>query len=102
MYAAANPNAQFLLAQLSPSTQLALAAWDGSLPLNVTLAAALIVDLKALLQTWSVKRDLLESGPADLDFVVEVDNHGYGHLPFCPRVSGPHPHAGTLLRSNSR
>ncbi len=102
LHPAANPNAQFLLAQLSPSTQLALAAWDGSLPLNVTLAAALIVDLKALLQTWSVKRDLLESGPADLDFVVEVDNHGYGHLRFGDGVCGRRPDAGTLFRANYR
>src|SRR5256885_7247758 len=44
----ANENAQFLLAQLSPSTQQALAAWDGSLPLKPALVAALITDLKAL------------------------------------------------------
>jgi hypothetical protein len=98
----ASANAQFLLAQLSPTTQQALAAWDGSLPLNATLAAALITDLKALLQTWSVKRDLLESGPSDLDFVVEVDNDGYGHLRFGDGVCGRQPDAGTLFRANYR
>lgn len=98
----ANPNAQFLLAQLSASTQQALAAWDGSLPLKADLAAALIADLKALLETWSVKRDLLESGPDDLDFVVELDNDGYGHLRFGDGVCGRQPDAGTPFRANYR
>ncbi len=98
----ANANAQFLLAQLRPLTQQALAAWDGSLPLKPTLAAALITDLKALLQTWTGKRDLLESGPGDLDFVVEVDNNGYGHLRFGDGVCGRKPDAGTLFRANYR
>jgi hypothetical protein len=98
----ANANAQFLLAQLSPSTQQALAAWDGSLPLKPALAGALITDLKALLETWTVKRDLLESGPGDLDFVVEVDNDGYSHLRFGDGVCGRQPDAGTLFRANYR
>jgi len=98
----ANENAQFLLAQLSPSTQQALAAWDGSLPLKPALVAALITDLKALLHTWTVKRDLLENGPSDLDFVVEADNDGYGHLRFGDGVCGHQPEAGTLFRANYR
>ena len=36
-------------------------------------------DLNALLQTWTVVRDLLECGPSDLNFVVEIDNDGFGH-----------------------
>ncbi|MFI5101929.1 MAG: putative baseplate assembly protein [Terriglobales bacterium] len=102
MHPPADENAQFLLAQLTPSTQQALAVWDGSLPLKPDLTAALIADLKALLQTWSVKRDLLESGPSDLDFVVEVDNDGYGHLRFGDGVCGRQPDAGTLFRANYR
>ena len=98
----ANANAQFLLAQLSASTEQALAAWDGSLPLPPTLAGALISDLNALLQIWSVKRDLLESGPSDLDFVVEVDNDGYGHLRFGDGVCGRQPDAGMLFRASYR
>lgn len=97
-----NANAQFLLAQLSVSTQQALTAWDGSLPLPPTLVAALINDLSALLQAWTVQRDLLESGPADLDFVVEVDNDGYGHLRFGDGVCGRQPDAGTLFRAGYR
>ncbi len=95
-------NAQFLLAQLSSSTQQALTTWDGSFPLPPTLIAALVNDLSALLQTWTVQRDLLESGPSDLNFVVEMDNDGYGHLRFGDGVCGRQPDAGTLFRANYR
>jgi hypothetical protein len=98
----ANPNAQFLLAQLKPLTQQELAAWDGSFPLPAKLVGDLATDLNALLQTWSVKRDLLESGPGDLDFVVEVDNDNCGHLRFGDGVCGRQPDAGTLFRANYR
>lgn len=95
-------NAQFLLSQLSPSTAQALAAWDGTLPLKPALAAALTGDLATLLQTWSVKRDLLESGPSDLDFVAEVDNDGVGHPRFGDGACGRRPAAGTLFRADYR
>jgi hypothetical protein len=98
----ANPNAQFLLAQLKPLTQQELAAWDGSFPLPAKLVGDLTTDLKTLLQTWTVKRDLLESGPGDLDFVVEVDNDNYGHLRFGDGGCGRQPDAGTLFRANYR
>jgi hypothetical protein len=98
----ANANSQFLLAQLSPQTQQDLKAWGGSLPLPTQppLAAELIADLEALLQTWSVQRDLLESGPSDLNFVVEMDNNGYGHVRFGDGVCGYQPDAGTLFRAS--
>jgi hypothetical protein len=102
LHPATNANAQFLLAQLSLSTQQALVAWDGSLPLKPALAASLITDLNTLLQTWSVKRDLLESGPSDSDFVVEMDNDGYGHLRFGDGVCGRKLDAGTLFRTDYR
>jgi len=98
----ANANSQFLLAQLSPTTQKALTAWDGSLPLPPALAAELITDLTALLQTWSVQRDLLESGPNDLEFVVEMDNNGFGHVRFGDGACGYRPDAGTLFRAAYR
>ena len=97
-----NANSQFLLAQLDPATQQALTAWNGSLPLPPTLATDLINDLEALLQAWSVQRDLLESGPNDLEFVVEMDNNGYGHVRFGDGVCGYQPDAGTLFRANYR
>ena len=85
----ANVNAQFLLAQLEPSTQQELTNWNGSFPLPAALTGALIKDLSALLQTWTVQRDLLESGPNDGNFVVEIDNDGFGHLRFGDGVCGP-------------
>lgn len=97
-----NPNTQFLLAQLDPATQQALAAWDGASPLPKTLPGALVTDLKNLLETWSTKRDVLESGPSDLDFVVEVDNDGFGRLRFGDGVCGCQPNAGTLFQANYR
>jgi hypothetical protein len=102
LHPATNANAQFLAAQLSPLTQQDLAAWDGSLPLPAKLFGELMNDLSALLQTWSVKRDLLESGPGDLDFVVEADNDGYGHIRFGDGVCGRQPDAGTLFRADYR
>ena len=97
-----NANSQFLLAQLDPATQQALTAWNGSLPLPPTLVTDLINDLEALLQAWSVQRDLLESGPNNLEFVVEMDNNGYGHVRFGDGVCGYQPDAGTMFRANYR
>jgi predicted phage baseplate assembly protein len=102
LHSPADPNAQFLLSQLRPSTAQALAAWDGKPPLKPELANALILDLTALLDTWSVERDLLESAAGDLDFVVEVDNDGSGHLRFGDGVCGRRPDAGTLFRADYR
>jgi hypothetical protein len=98
----ANANLEFLLAQLSPATQQALTAWNGSLPLPPALVAELITDLTALLQAWTVQRDLLESGPNDLNFVVEIDNNGYGHVRFGDGVCGYLPDAGALFRASYR
>jgi len=102
LHSPSDPNTQFLLAQLTPSTQQALAAWNGVLPLPAGLAPVLINDLGALLQTWSVQRDLLESGPTDFDFVVEVDDDNFGHLRFGDGVCGRQPDAGTLFRASYR
>jgi hypothetical protein len=98
----ASTNADFLLSQLSPSTVQALASWDGTRPLNPTIAAALIRDLEAVSQSWSVARDLLDSGPTDLAFVAEIDNDGFGHLRFGDGAHGRQPAAGTLFRADYR
>lgn len=102
LHGAATANVQFLLAQLSPATQQALAAWDGTSPLDPKIAAALVTDLTALLETWSAVRDLLASGSSDLQFVVEEDNDGMGHLRFGDGVNGRRPDAGTLFRASYR
>ncbi|HZP03451.1 MAG TPA: putative baseplate assembly protein [Terracidiphilus sp.] len=97
-----DPNTQFLLSLLSSATRQALTAWDGALPLPPALSAALIADMTTLVETWSAKRDLLESGPGDRDFVVETDNDGYGHLRFGDGVRGAQPQAGALFRASYR
>jgi len=102
LHGVATANLQFLFAQLTPATQKALAAWDPTSPLDPKLAAALVADLTALLESWSVTRDLLASGPGDRDFVVEEDNEGMGHLRFGDGASGRQPDAGTLFRANYR
>ena len=98
----ANPNRQFLLAQLSTKTQQDLQAWDGSVPLPATLVGDLQKDLGTLLATWSPQRDLLDSGPNHNEFVVEVDNDGYGHVRFGDGTCGRQPEAGTLFRASYR
>jgi hypothetical protein len=98
----ATASRQALLAQLSSSTQQQLAAWDGSFPLPDPLLSALLGDLNGLVQTWTPKLDLLESLPNDRDFVVEVDNNGFGHLRFGDGVCGYRPDAGTLFRATYR
>ncbi len=97
-----DPNTQFLSALLSASTRQLLAAWDGTSPLSVALASALVADLTALLGTWSPKSDLLESGPDDPDFVVEMDNGGYAHVRFGDGQLGRMPDAGTAFKANLR
>lgn len=95
-------NAQFLAGLLSPATRQSLTAWDGSSPLLASLRAALINDLSQLLQTWLPKSDLLESGPNDLSFVVEMDNDGYAHLRFGSGGLGHTPEAGTSFEAHMR
>lgn len=97
-----DPGSQFLLSLLSSSTQQLLSSWNGAIPLPAPLRTGLIADLTALLQSWSPRLDLLESGADDRVFVVEVDNNGYGHLRFGDGVLGCLPDAGTAFRADYR
>lgn len=100
--AATDVNSQFLLAQLTPGTRQALTTWNGSVPVPPALVGFIRTDLGTLLQPWSPQRDLLESGPNDNDFVVEMDNDGYGHLRFGDGTCGQQPEAGTLFSASYR
>jgi hypothetical protein len=51
---------------------------------------------------WTVKPDLLESGPDDDDFVVEMDNDGFAHLRFGDGRLGHMPDAGTSFQASYR
>jgi len=52
--------------------------------------------------TWSPLYDLLESGPDDNNFVVEMDNDGYAHLRFGDGNLGSMPDAGTVFEASLR
>jgi hypothetical protein len=93
---------QFLLGKLSAATQTLLAAWDGKSALPAELGTALVADLSATLEVWSPQRDLLESGPDDASFVVEMDNDGFAQLRFGDGVCGKQPDAGTLFKASYR
>ena len=100
-----DPDSQFLFSKLTPATQQLLTQWNGVGPVKTQdpqLFTALVTDLTALLQTWWPRLDLLESGPGDRVFVVEVDNNGYGHLRFGDGYLGYMPDAGTAFRANYR
>ncbi|WP_426700920.1 putative baseplate assembly protein [Rhodanobacter sp. Col0626] len=51
---------------------------------------------------WTAQYDLLESGPDDRHFVVEVDDDGAAHLRFGDGVLGQQPQAGDFFRAASR
>jgi hypothetical protein len=51
---------------------------------------------------WTVRPDLLDSGPLDQSFVVEVDNQGRAHLRFGDGRSGSRPAAGTSFHARYR
>jgi hypothetical protein len=52
--------------------------------------------------TWNPRADLLESGPTDLSFVVEVDNDGKAYLRFGDGSLGVLPEAGTTFSASYR
>ncbi len=51
---------------------------------------------------WQPQYDLLESGPDDRHFVVEIDDDGAAHLRFGDGVLGQPPQAGDFFRAASR
>jgi hypothetical protein len=97
-----DPRLQFLLAQLSSGARKLFNDWKSSNAMPGDLPAALVSDLKSMLQTWLPKGDLLESGPEDKHFVVENDNDGISHLRFGDGVCGFKPEAGSLFRAYYR
>ncbi|HTG33543.1 MAG TPA: putative baseplate assembly protein [Thermoanaerobaculia bacterium] len=53
-------------------------------------------------EAWSVRRDLLESGPGDRHFVAEVDDDGRAHLRFGDGEMGFAPPAGKVFQASYR
>jgi hypothetical protein len=54
------------------------------------------------ISTWNPKPDLLESGPDDAEFVVEIDNDSNANLRFGDGNLGRMPEAGTAFHANYR
>jgi hypothetical protein len=97
-----DPASQDLLARLSAATKKSLGAYDGTSPLPAPLHDNLVAELNAILESWTPVRDLLESGPDDRGFVVEMDDDGYGHVRFGDGSLGRMPAAGTAFRASYR
>jgi hypothetical protein len=97
-----DPDSEFLRSQLSAATRAALTAWDGSAQLPASIAPLLIADLQGLLEKWTPKPDLLQSGSQDRDFVAEMDNDGIAHLRFGDGRLGQMPDAGAVFRADYR
>jgi hypothetical protein len=98
----AKPKTQLLHSRLGADTRTLLANYDGSGSLPQNLNAALIRDLKGLLEAWTPRRDMLESRPDDRHFVVEMDNDGHAHLRFGDGELGRRPEAGMAFRAEYR
>ena len=94
--------AQELVSHLSAATRQALASYQGGSPLPDALKADLLADLNTLLVTWHPTADLLESGPDDLAFVVEMDDDGFGHIRFGDDRLGRLPDAGSAFKAAYR
>ncbi len=90
----ADATTQFLYGRLSQDNKAALAQWNDNGDPPADLVKALEADLNDLLETWLPQRDLLESGPDDSQFVVEVDDAIVAHLRFGDGYCGRQPEAG--------
>lgn len=94
--------AAWLRDQLPTTVQSALTDWAGqppATPLPATVQASLLALLASLQQEWLARPDLLESGPDDRHFVVEIDDDRVAHLRFGDGDCGRQPDAGESFRA---
>jgi hypothetical protein len=97
--------AAWLRGQLSQTVRDALSEWAVQQPvprLPVELHDRLLQLLRSLEQEWQARQDLLESGPDDRHFVVEVDDRRKAHLRFGDGDCGRSPDAGESFRAEYR
>jgi hypothetical protein len=97
--------AAWLRGQLAPNTQAALVDWAAQQPvppLPAALKDALLQLVKSLEQEWRPRQDLLESGPDDRHFVVEMDDARKAHLRLGDGDCGRSPDAGESFRAEYR
>jgi hypothetical protein len=69
---------------------------------DISLTGTLSTPQGNVTSSWSAKSDLLESGPNDSDFVVEMDNDGVAHLRFGDGTLGRVPDAGMKFSASYR
>jgi hypothetical protein len=92
----------YLRAQLSADTRRQLGSPVPPEPLPAALRAQIIADLHGLVRKWRPKRDLLESGSTNFDFVAELDDDGFASLRFGNGVMGRAPEAGEAFSASYR
>lgn len=69
---------------------------------EISLTGTLTAPEGQTVTTWTPLYDLLESGPDDSNFVVEMDNDGSAHLRFGDGNLGRMPEAGTVFEADLR
>lgn len=69
---------------------------------SITLTGAVQGPGGPVSTTWTPVPDLLESGPNDASFVVEIDDVGFAHLRFGNGDEGRQPDAGTTFAADYR
>jgi hypothetical protein len=97
--------AAWLRGQLPQDVQARLSEWavqQPAPPLPVALQEALLRLLESLEQEWLARQDLLESGPDDRHFVVEIDDERKAHLRFGDGDCGRAADAGESFRAEYR
>ena len=99
--------AAWLLGQLEAGVRKALVAWITNEPVQQLndesgLGKDLVEFLKSLELEWQARQDLLESGPDDRHFVVEIDDARKAHLRFGDGDCGRSPEAGESFRADYR
>ncbi|WNL45690.1 putative baseplate assembly protein [Dyella sp. BiH032] len=66
------------------------------------LANVLVTGTPGAAWRWEARQDLLESGPDDRHYVVEVDDEGVAQLRFGDGTLGRQPQAGDFFRASPR
>lgn len=95
----------WLWERLPPALRSMLTRWGDEAPeaaLPELARVRLVAVLEALRARWSVQPDLLQSGPDDRHFVVEIDDQRRAHLRFGDGSSGAAAPAGSYFHASYR
>jgi hypothetical protein len=101
----ASSGAAWLRAQMDPNDVDALKQWAAAAsdpPLPATLRTRLVDLLRFWVHTWLPRADLLDSGPDDRHFVVEVDDERRAWPRFGDGDCGRRPDAGASFHARYR